>query len=196
MMKASPAVGTTDPKSRDQRLANMAQWAQGSRKLEGAKYAVDFIKDDQIRANAFLKYANEFARFNYKERPKGVAMIDEAIGQIEKAGPLSFTFWEIGNARHSLIGFFNINDLTARTVRIINMFPTDGADAKSGSDERIEFMKLARGIIPCAAYIFRPTSPGTAPAPDPELANGLKVRELRLAAKIEAEKFRKYPLVP
>ncbi len=87
LMKARPTLGRTNqPKLRDQQLSTLAYWAQAYREFEPARYAVDQIKDDQIRAKSLLVYANEFGRWNLN-RPNAAQMADEAIGQIEKAGP-------------------------------------------------------------------------------------------------------------
>lgn len=197
LMKATPTVGTSDPKSRDQRLRILAYWAQVFRDYEGAKYAVDRIQDDQIRANALLAYANEFGRMNISERPKAAAIADDAIRQIEKTGPTDRSVCDIGNSRSLmtlLTPFTNINDLTTRTVQIINEFPSNITKAEPGTTERSEFVTLStRSMILCSGFIFHPVWTSSA-VPNPELANEIKAKEWRLAAQIEAEKYRNYPL--
>ena len=195
-MKASPAVSTSDPKSRDQHLRTIAYWAQAFRDYEGAKYAVDRIQDDQIRADALLAYANELGRMNINERPKAAAIADDAIRQIDKAGPTDRSVCEIGNSRSLMTlhtTFTNINDMTARTVRIINNFPESVTNSEPGTIERTEFVTLStRSMILCSGYIFRPVWTGS-PAPNPGLTNEIKAKEWRLAAQIESEKYRLYP---
>ena len=77
-------------------------WAGSSGDYDGAKYAVDLIKDDQIRALALLTYANNSGRMTLDDLRRVAAMADEAIRQIERTGPIRFSVCEIGNTRSLL----------------------------------------------------------------------------------------------
>lgn len=200
LMKAGPTLGTPDdPKRRDQWLKNIAYWGSAFRDHEGARYALDHVKDDQIRLEGMLEYVNELGLWEVKDRLKIAALADETIKQIEQLPvPPRRAICGIGNLRILMTGltaYTNIGDLTARTVKVINRMPLDGSDAKAGTPERTQFYYLSRDMITCSGYVFRPVL-NSSPAPPPELADGIKVKEWRIAAQIEAEKQRRYTPIP
>lgn len=200
LMKAEPTLGTPGkPDLRDQTLRTIASRGGAYQDYEGARYAVERIKNENIRIEALLYYLDDYGRMNSKDRQKTAAQVDDAIKQLEERAAISREMvCPIGNLRAlmtSLTGYTNIRDLTARTVRIMNKIPFDGSDSKPGSPERTQFYYLSRDMIGCAAYNFRPVWDG-ATVPPAELADGIKVKEWRLAAQIEAEKYRKYSQLP
>ena len=198
LMKAGPSLGSPGkPDSRDQSLKNIASWGGSYQDFEGARYALDRIDNDNIRIEALLYYLDDYGRMNSKDRPKTAAQVDDVIKQLEERSAVSRgMICPIGNLRAlmtSLTGHTNIRDLSARTVRIINKVPLDGSDGKPGSPERTQFFYTSRDMIVCAAYNFRPLWDGSQ-VPPAELAGQIKTKEWRIAAQIEAEKHRKYPI--
>lgn len=198
LMKAGPTLGTPGkPDLRDQTLRTIASRGGSYQDFEGARYALDRIENDNIRIEALLYYLDDYGRMNSKDRPKTAAQVDDAIKQLEERSAVSRgMICPIGNLRAlmtGLTGYTSIRDLTARTVRIMNKIPLDGSDGKPGSPERTQFFYTSRDMIACAAYNFRPVWDGSQ-VPPAELAGQIKTKEWRIAAQIEAEKHRKYPI--
>lgn len=192
LMKAGPTVGVADqPAARDLRLSTLAYRAQNSGEYESARYAIGFIKDDTSRARSLLEYSFDFGRMNQIDRPKAVELAFEAIGQLERAGPTPDSICTVGNIRHIVLPV-TVGDLTARTVRLVNMVSPGELSVKGSTDQKELVMRPLTRMIPCVSHLFRPIL--NLPPSDLDLVNQIKVKEWRLAARIEVEKARRFPL--
>ncbi len=199
MMNASPDLGlVTRPKGRDERLSGIVGLAVRKRDYDTANYAIDHIKDKLVRAKAMLELGNELSRWEAKNREPAIAIITHALDLMEMTVPDANSICMIGNTRYLLTTggtpHLGLQELTARAVTMVNRIPTLGVDAKTGSPERAKFVSETVGhALLCVGYIFRPVFQGSM-IPNSDLASQIKVKEWRLAAEIEAEKNRKYPL--
>lgn len=193
LMKAKPTVGTDDqPGTRDLQLSYLANRAQNLDGGESARYAIGFIQDDTLRARTLLDYAFDYGRMTYTDRPKAVEIAYDAIGQLERAGPTPDSICTVGNIRH-IVPPITVGDLTARTVRLLNMVQPGDLSVKAGNiDQKTIAMRPLTRTLPCVSYLFRPIL-NMQPS-DLDLVNQIKVKEWRLAARIEVEKARRFPL--
>jgi len=201
-MRAAPDLTTaTNPKGRDETILNaIMRSAIRKNDFDAANYAIGRIVDPVVRARAMLVYGQEYDRRNNGNRLERAAILTNALDLMEMTTPDPSSLCLMGNARFHLTintSTMTVDELTNRASRIINRIPTPGIDAKAGTSERSEFVsKTLVSYMGCISYLFTPVISSISTVyPNPDLADQIKVKEWRLAAKIEVEKSRRYPPV-
>ncbi len=201
MLKTAPDLGIASrPKGRDEDMINrIVRPAYRNKDYDDAYYAIGHIKDDLIRAKIMMEAGWERGRMNIKGRDEAASYVINALDLLEMTAPDFESISRMGNTRSllTMLGSkpaMTLDDFTARAVRAINRIPATGADAKPGTPERADYVtKILSPTLSSIDYIFHPVW-DSSPCPDPKLADEIKVKEWRLAAKIAAESFRRYPL--
>jgi hypothetical protein len=174
--------------------------AARKRDLESVEYAVKHIEDADRRGDAILFAAGEIGRFEPAKRADYAAMILRGFEVLENATIEAGTICSLGNSVNSWIRFqpggaMRAVEIRSRAIAIANRVASPDPAAKPGSPERIKYVEkvLAPGLG-CISWLVQPIPGAHVPLVPFELADGVKIKEWNLAARIQNETRRTYPI--
>ncbi len=202
LMKASPDIGHPEiPNNRDRWIFYMIMDIARKRDIESVEYAIKHIEDANIRGDATMYAAGEIGRWEQAKRADYAAMILRGFDVLEKATLEPQTICSLGNSVNRWIffqpgGAMRATEIRSRAIAIANRVPLPDPAAKPGSPERIKYVNkvLAPGLG-CIAWLVQPIPGAHVPLVPFELADGVKIKEWNLAARIQNETRRTYPIL-
>ena len=187
------------PNNRDRWIYYMIMDAARKRDIESVEYAIKHLQDPNFRGDATLYAAGEIGRREQAKRADYAAMILRGFDELENATIEAQTICSLGNSVNDWIRFqpagaLRAAEIRARAIAIANRVPLPDPAAKPGSPERIKYVEkvLAPGLG-CIAWLVQPVPGAHVPLVPFELADGVKIREWNLAARIQNETRRTYP---
>lgn len=200
LMRASPRLGYPEGvNNRDRRLRGMIESISRKRDIESVEYAIKHIEDANIRGEAIIYAAGEIGGWEPAKRSDYAAMILRGFEVLENTTIEPWTICSLGNSVNSWIrlhpsGALRAAEIRARAISIANRIPLADPAAKPGSPDRIKYVDkvLAPGLR-CVAWLVQPSLGAHVPLVPFELADGVKIKEWNLAARIQNETRRIYP---
>lgn len=195
IMRSGPELGNVQNGwNRDEYLRLISMWSSRNLDSVAANYAIGHITGEVVRARAMLEFASFYPGSDVAKQQQQTTLAN-GISLLEMNTPDADSICAAVNSRSLLaVKGSGLDDFAARVIRIVNRVPTPGADAKAGTPDRNDFvLRSVTRAMPCVASLFRPAA-STGPVPDAALVDKITVKEWRLAATLQAETQRKYPL--
>lgn len=201
LLRASPDLGYPEiSNNRDRWIYYMIMDISRKRDIESAEYAIRHIENANIRGDAILYAALDIGRWDQAKRGDYAAMMLRGFEVLENTTIEARTICSLGNSVNRWIlfqpgGALRAVEIRSRAIAIANRAPLPDPTAKPGSPERIKYVEkvLAPGVG-CIAWLVQPTAGAHVPIVPFELAEGVKIKEWNLAARIQNETRRTYQM--